>query len=236
MNYPDQTLSAIVTNQFQAAAVFEKYALDFCCKGKQTLRQACQSKNISLDEVVADLDQVSITGNTSHDNLFRTMTAAQLIDYIMLRHHHYVKESIPVIYAHLEKVATKHGEIFPYMQIVFRLFASVSEEMISHLDKEEAILFPAIKEKEKSRQSAFASVTSQCFSIKNVLYAMEKEHEQAGEWMDQIRQLTNNYTAPVNACTTFRVSLAELKEFEQDLHRHVHLENHLLFPMAMNMS
>lgn len=217
INYADQSLSVIVTNQHSAALVFEKYELDFCCKGRQSLRTACETKNIPLDTVLKELEQLGENGNSLHENIFKTMSAPQLIDYIVLKHHLYVRQAVPLIFSHLEKVATKHGEHFPYMKTVYRYFASVAEEMLSHIDKEEKLLFPAIK---------------QGGDVQNLINEMEAEHEQTGNWISEIRQLTDNYTAPVNACTTFRVSLAELKEFEEDLHRHVHLENYILFPKA----
>lgn len=232
MNYPDQTLSQIVTDQFRAASVFEKYSLDFCCRGKQTLKAACEAKNIPLEAVVEELEHTLAEGSTAQEDVFKSMTASQLIDYIVLKHHLYVKQSVPLIYSHVQKVAMKHGESFPWMPQVHTLFASVADELIHHLKKEEEVLFPAIKQKEKSLEEGQAE-SSFGIPIKTVLMVMEKEHEQSGQWMDQIRELTNNFTPPENACTTHRICLAELKEFEEDLHRHVHLENYLLFPKVL---
>jgi regulator of cell morphogenesis and NO signaling len=232
MNYPDLTLSQIVTDQFKAAAVFEKYSLDFCCKGKITLKEACQTKGIPLEAVVEELERVLADGSSAQEEVFKQMTASQLIDYIVLRHHFYVRQAIPLIYSHLQRVTTKHGETFPWMHRVFNLFVAVADELNLHMKKEEEVLFPAIKQKEQAMQQGDAS-TSFGIPIKTVLMVMEKEHEQSGEWMDHIRRLTNNYLPPMNACTTHRICLAELKEFEEDLHRHVHLENYMLFPKAL---
>jgi regulator of cell morphogenesis and NO signaling len=145
----------------------------------------------------------------------------------------FVKHAMPVIYQHLYRVATKHGDRFPYMQQVFNLFSSVQLEMDSHMQKEEAVLFPRIKEVDKSQEQKLPLVSDGYIS--QPIHMMEREHEEAGELMAQIRNLTNDYTPPANACTTFRISMAELRAFEEDLHCHIHLENNILFPRIAKM-
>jgi regulator of cell morphogenesis and NO signaling len=162
------------------------------------------------------------------------MTAEQLISYILIHHHFYVKQSMPGILGHLEKVAIKHGTHFPYMVEVLSLFKEINTAMILHMHKEEVILFPRIKELETS-QDAHEHQHPANEYIGAPIQVMELEHEHAGDILYKIRKLTNNYTPPAEACTTFLVALAELKEFEEDLHRHVHLENNILFPIAEKM-
>ena len=159
------------------------------------------------------------------------MTAEQLISYILIHHHFYVKQSMPTIIGHLEKVAAKHGDRFPYMAEVLSLFREINDEMTMHMHKEEVILFPRIKEVTAQQEAHQHSNLAPGY-IAAPIQVMELEHEHAGDILYKIRSLTNNYTPPEGACTTFQVSLAELKEFEEDLHRHVHLENNLLFPLA----
>jgi regulator of cell morphogenesis and NO signaling len=163
------------------------------------------------------------------------MSVSQLTDYIVLKHHVYVKHAMPVIYQHLNRVATKHGERFPYMQQVFNLFATLQLEMDSHMQKEEMVLFPRIKEVDKALEQKSDQPVINAGYISNPIHMMETEHEEAGELLAQIRQLTNDYTPPPDACTTFRISLAELRSFEEDLHRHIHLENNILFPRIVKM-
>jgi regulator of cell morphogenesis and NO signaling len=232
-NIAQQTLATIVMQHHKAVPILEKYHLDFCCKGKRTLTDACMEKGLPLATVLKELEQF-----TSPEEKAVTpagsMSAEQLISHILLRHHFYVKQAMPAIYGHLEKVASKHGERFPNMVKVLRLFSAVKEEMTSHMEKEEMILFPRIKEVEKLFTDGQKTNLAAGY-INGPVHVMEMEHEQAGQMLDDIRILTNNYTPPQDACTTFRVSLNELKEFEEDLHRHVHLENYLLFPMAEKM-
>jgi len=162
------------------------------------------------------------------------MSAEQLISYILIHHHFYVKQSMPTILGHLEKVAAKHGDRYPYMVEVLQLFTAINEEMTLHMHKEEVILFPRIKEIEALVAAGQSRNLSEGY-ISGPVEVMEKEHDHAGEILYRIRELTNSYTEPADACTTFKVVLAELKAFEEDLHRHVHLENNLLFPNAEKM-
>lgn len=232
-NLAEQTLANIVTNNHQAVPVLEKYDLDFCCKGKRTLRDACIEKGLSVENISAELEN-SRAALPTGKMPFTEMTAEQLISYILIHHHFYVKQSMPAILGHLEKVATKHGDRFPYMIEVLHLFREINEEMTMHMHKEEVILFPRIKEvaalhEARQQRNLVAGY------IAAPIQVMEQEHDQAGEILFRIRRLTGNYTPPPQACTTFLVSLAELKEFEEDLHRHVHLENNILFPLAEKM-
>ena len=235
LEYKQHTLAAIVADRHQAAAVFEKYQLDFCCKGKRTLQQACEEKHIPVEPVIEELQQVFDTGSAMEDQVLFAMSASQLVDYIVLKHHLYVQRAMPLIREHLQRVATKHGDRFPYMQQVFELFTVLQQEMDAHMQKEEKVLFPRIKEVEKTVKQNNAWSALNTGYISQPVYMMEAEHEEAGSLMSEIRQWTNDYTPPADACTTFRISLAELKAFEEDLHRHVHLENHILFPRIVQM-
>ena len=229
-NLAEQTLATIVTQNHQTVPVLEKYNLDFCCKGKRTLSDACTEKGISIEALLTELE--TATDNTTKNQLpFTEMDEQQLISYILIHHHFYVKQSMPTIISHIEKVAAKHGERYPYMVKVLALFNAINEEMTAHMQKEETILFPRIKEVGQLAGGHKKTGLAGGY-ISGPVNVMEQEHEHAGDTLYEIRQLTNNYTPPADACTTFQVALAELKEFEEDLHKHVHLENNLLFPLA----
>jgi len=231
-NLSEQTLATIVTNNHATVPVLEKYDLDFCCKGKRTLTDACVEKGLPLETILAELEQSGLS--ISSKMPFTEMTAEQLISYILIHHHFYVKQSMPTIIGHLEKVAAKHGDHFPNMVEALRLFREINTEMTLHMHKEEVILFPRIKEV-SALQEAHQHRNLAAGYISAPISVMEHEHDHAGEILYKIRELTNNYIPPVGVCTTFQVCLAELKEFEEDLHRHVHLENNLLFPLAEKM-
>jgi regulator of cell morphogenesis and NO signaling len=228
-----QTLAQIVKNNYRTAAIFEKYHLDFCCKGKRTLESACAEQQLPIKEIVSELETIFTNQNNVHSD-FDSMTLTGLCNYIMETHHSYVKKELPQIYFYLQKVASKHGERHPELHKIFELFARVKEEMESHMQKEELVLFPRIKELEKLISQQPASQKLNIAYLQSPITVMEQEHDFAGSTMEEIRHLTNNYTPPPDACTTYRLSFESLKAFEEDLHRHVHLENNILFPKSIS--
>ena len=229
-NNAQQTLATIVKENHHTVPVFEKYSLDFCCKGKRMLKDACAEKGLSVEAILQELETVTQPANRT-TMPFTEMSAEQLVGHILIHHHFYVRQSMPGILQHLQRLVSKHGDRYPYLGEVLQLFGEINEEMLAHMQKEELILFPRIKDLEKSYMSVQAFV-KQVDTISAPIQVMEAEHEKAGDILFKIRDLTNNYTAPADACTTFRITLEELKEFEDDLHQHVHLENNILFPKA----
>lgn len=224
------SISNIVKQHHTTAIVFEKYSLDYCCNGKRSLEDACKEKALSLDTLVYELEQA--IGNPADQNQdFDSYDPEQLISHIILKHHAFVKKTIQPIAEHLLRVASKHGERFPEMKKVYGLFLNVAEELQAHMQKEEMILFPRIREVYHAAKNPGQIDFSSNF-ISGPVQVMEAEHMHAGNGMDEIRQLTNNYTPPVGACNTFALVINELKAFEEDLHQHVHLENNILFPKA----
>jgi regulator of cell morphogenesis and NO signaling len=193
------------------------------------LEDACKNKGIELSALLRELEAVG-TEKKSSQMPVTEMTAAQLVNHIVTTHHYFVKNVMPVIAAHLEKVSLKHGSSFPYILRVKELFGIVQKEMDEHMKKEEIILFPRIVEVEKNVGGEDRYPAGY---ISDPIAMLEQEHENAGDVLFEIRNLTNRYAVPPGACTTFRICLSELKEFEDDLHAHVHLENNILFPKAL---
>ena len=233
-NFKLKSLAQIVNSNHLAAAVFEKYHLDFCCKGKRSLQQACIEQELPADQIVTELENISIANLQADALPFDEMTLAQLAEYIVLTHHDYVKKELPLIHGYLQKVFSKHGERHPEMFKVFQLFAAVKEELEGHMKKEELILFPRIKEMEKQLQNEPGQFKLNIGYLQSPITVMEQEHDHAGTLLNEIRILTNNYTPPQDACTTYKLSFAALQAFELDLHRHVHLENNILFQKAIS--
>lgn len=229
--FASQTIKEIVTQNFRTASVFEKYSLDFCCKGGVTIHDACREKQIDPSTVITDLLALN-TAEDASSQRFNQWDTDFLATYIIENHHAYVRQAIPALLAHTQKVAAVHGERHPEMKQVGNLFGVVANEMISHMHKEEHILFPYIVSLARTAKEKRSTSGSPFGSIRNPIHMMEQEHESAGSLMYEIRELTNNYAIPGDACTTYRVTLKELQEFEHDLHQHVHLENNILFPKA----
>jgi regulator of cell morphogenesis and NO signaling len=231
--WKNQSLAAIVLENHEFIPILEKYNLDFCCRGKTILSEACIQKNINPDKVIEEMKKA---GNALKPILpFAEMTAEQLINYLIIHHHFYVRKAIPAITGYLNKLVSKHGDRYPYLKKIDQLFASVKNELEPHMQKEEQVLFPMIKEVVAAQLQKKDSHYSAA-DINATMRQMEAEHDNAGQSMFEIRRITNNYTAPGNACNTHRVCLAELMVFESDLHQHVHLENNILFPMAVELT
>lgn len=227
-----KTLAQIVTNNYKAASIFEKHHLDFCCKGKRTLEQACSESDIKIEEVIEQLEKAGDI-NDSKTN-YNELSLAQLSEHIVSTHHNYVKNEMPALLGYLQKVASKHGDRHPEMNKVFQIFVAVKEEMEFHMQKEEMVLFPRIKDIENQIQEGKKVVINSSY-LQSPINMMEQEHDHAGSMLAEIRNLTNNYNPPADACTTYQLSFASLQAFELDLHHHVHLENNILFPKALKM-
>lgn len=230
----NSNIKDIVIANYKTAEVFEKYNIDFCCNGKRLLKDVLQEKNLKGNDVINDLINIIKSESSAEEN-FDEYDLKKLIDHIVNVHHKYVVEAIPRIKTHLEKVISKHGEKYQFLLEIGNLFSQVSKELENHLFKEEQILFPFInylvncqKDGEKPRSRSFGT-------IKSPIRQMEIEHDAAGNILHRIRELTGDYKLPEDACTTFTLTYEELKEFESDLHKHIHLENYILFPRAVEL-
>ncbi|MEO5561895.1 MAG: iron-sulfur cluster repair di-iron protein [Chitinophagaceae bacterium] len=228
-----KSLGEIVNMDYRTASVFEKYKFDFCCKGKRTLEQACLESGQPEEGIVKELSVILDVPKISSGNP-GNLSPTLLAEYIVTVHHAYVKKEMPRILAYLDKVVSKHGDQHPEIKKIALLFTELSVEMDLHMNKEEYVLFPRIAKVEKQILSQEDSDKG-IFYLKSPVMIMEQEHDHAGTIMAQIRELTNNYSVPANACTTYRLLFSCLEMFEADLHRHVHLENNLLFPKALKL-
>lgn len=231
-NLQTATIKEIVTNNFQTAAVFEKYSLDFCCRGGKTIDQACAEKGIPADDVYREVGMLSPTAPADVSR-FSEWQPDFLVQYIIANHHAYVRKMIPVLYAHTQKVASVHGQNHPEVIAIARSFEKVALELQQHMQKEEQILFPYINQLCETKRGNASVDRSPFGTVQNPIAMMEREHQSAGDELYEIRSLSNSYDPPQDACTTYRISYRELQEFERDLHQHVHLENNILFPQAI---
>lgn len=233
---PNQTVvkDLLITN-IKAAHVFEKHGIDFCCKGNRPLKEACDEKNVSVETILSELNNLDNTKDRTDENRYESWDLKFLSDYIVNNHHSYVRNAIPQLLPHLEKVAFKHGNKYPQLKDVESLFNSVAEELFSHMHKEEKILFHVIRYLEDCKKFNERPKMSGFKTVKHPIDAMEAEHSNAGSAMEKIRKLTGGFTPPEDACNTFKLTYKELEDFEKDLHIHVHLENNILFPKAIEL-
>ncbi len=232
-NIDELTLGEIVKRNYRAAAVLDRYGLDYCCNGNQTLEKACDTAKIDAQVVRGELDVVE-TATPEPSTDFDAWPLHKLIDYIKERHHAYVEKTTPRINGYLEKVCSVHGDRHPELHQIRRIFDEVGGELAVHMKKEELMLFPFIKKIETARPDAPAA--SPVFvSVASPINMMMADHADEGEKLREIAALTNNYTVPDDGCNTYALTYQLLNEFENDLHLHIHLENNILFPKAVAM-
>lgn len=233
MDLKDITIGEIVKTDYRTATVFESFGIDFCCKGNRTIEDACEKKNIDAGAVKKELDKVLVTRNEGSMD-FNFWPLDLLADYIEKKHHRYVEERIPLLLQYLNKLCKVHGEAHPELFEIIQLFSESAGELTTHMKKEEFILFPYIRKMVKKSQDGSSAVDAPHFqTVKNPIKMMMQEHENEGDRFEKIAALTQNYNPPADACNTYRVTYALLDEFESDLHRHIHLENSILFPKSI---
>lgn len=221
-------IGEIVANNPKAAEVFIRLNVDFCCGGKRSFIEVCEKKGVDPQEVWREIETISQGSRPSLD--FKSFEVDFLIDYIINVHHAYLYKNLPEIKAFVDKVWSKHGEKYLYLDELSALYYELQNDLLSHLPKEENILFPygkalltAIRANQPVDIPFFGTVL-------NPIRLMHQEHERAGDIVHRMREITNNYTPPADACNSHRVMLLKLSELDADLIQHIHIENNILFP------
>lgn len=228
----DETLGALAAKDLRKAQVFKKYGLDFCCGGKKTVKEACAEKGLDVTRIEKELQETE-RQPAAHQLPYNEWNLDFLADYIVNTHHHYVKKNLPDIMSYGAKVLKVHGAQHPELADIFRLVEEVNVEMTTHMIKEEKVLFPYIKNLVSLASAPGIDYAGSFGTVLDPINMMEMEHEVVGENMAKIRTLTNNYLLPADACASYSLLYRLLEEFEEDLHLHVHLENNILFPKAI---
>lgn len=228
----DSTIGALVAAQPALARLFEKLDIDYCCGGKQTLIAACKRRGLDVQTTITLLESAGamLTAGTAEVDA-AAMSLTQLADHIQSTHHAYLKQELPRLVEMADRVAQKHcwrDARLPDMSAAVRELAS---EMLNHMQKEEIVLFPIVREIEANARPEISSA-----DLASPIEQMEAEHQESGELVARLRDLTDNFTPNAEACNTHRALLAGLEEFSNDLHRHVHKENNVLFPRALALA
>lgn len=231
-NEGESTVGEIAASDYRKAEVFKRMGIDFCCGGKKTLSEACKEVGISETQLEAELLKAEQQKKMPSQD-FDRWELDFLADYIVNTHHRYVAENVELIYQLAVKVAGHHGEAHPELVTVANIYVAMANELMLHMQKEEEILFPYIKKLVAARRENKSPGASPFGTVGNPVRMMEQEHEQVGEYFREMHVLTNDFTLPPDACNSFTFLYNKLKEFEEDLHQHVHLENNVLFPKAL---
>lgn len=228
--YTLRTVAELVTEQPARAAVFEKWRIDYCCGGKRLLADVCGLKGIDLVQVAQELAACDEKAPLEEKDWAKE-SLTDLCDHIGRVHHAYLREALPRLAMLTQKVAKRHGDSDSRLVELAQVFASLHEELSSHMMKEERILFPMVRAMEAGGSGASAH----CGGVQNPIRVMIAEHDDAGEALEEMSRLTDGFIIPPAACNSYRAMLFTLAELEKDLHIHIHKENHILFPRAAEL-
>jgi regulator of cell morphogenesis and NO signaling len=220
-----------------ATRTFEKLGIDYCCGGGKSLSDACMHAHLPVDDVLRALEQGGSFTPAAEASLpdFTNGALGNLLEHIVTTLHVYVKQEIPRLQQLLHKVVSVHGNNHPELGKIQQTFQGMAAELTSHMMKEEHILFPHIVALEKAVNTGRPNPTPVFGTVSNPVHMMQMEHDSAGAALKSISELSGNYTPPDGACFSYKTLYSALKEFEEDLHQHVHLENNILFPRAIAM-
>lgn len=228
---PEQSVAELVLERPSRSRLFESLGIDYCCGGKKSLREACERKQLDVKKMLERLKAEEAAPAAENAVDLRELPLGALIEDILAHHHKYLRRELPRLEKLMEKVNRVHGAQDARLQRMARVLAHFQQELQSHMMKEEHILFPVIAQMAAERRKPKA-----CFqTIAHPIRQMEREHDGAGDALDQLRALSDGYTPPDWACNTYRALLDGLSELEQNMHLHVHKENNILFPRAIEL-
>lgn len=226
----DTSVRDIVVAEPAAVTVLERFGIDYCCGGQHSLADACAKRHHDLAAVIEELQrQANANGTDAVD--WQAAPLKDLIAYIVQKHHGFARQHLSLIRELAAKVQRRHGAAHPEIYKVSEAFAAISAELTHHFSCEENVLFPHIGQLETSGQPTQAVFAT----LQQPVTRMIADHDQTGDELRVLREVTNNYEPPADACTTFRALYSALEELERDLHQHIHLENNILFPRAIRL-
>lgn len=229
-----QTVREIAQTQPSSIRVFEQFGIEYCCGGRKALAEACAAKDVDVDTVIAALEAASRNENVQTKDWTKE-PLARLTEHIVATHHAYCKGELPRLSGLAAKVVNRHGGTNPELAVIRVKLAQLAEELTDHLAEEEIVVFPMMAKLDGKQASCGAKPAESCASIGTPLAQLIQEHDSAGVLLAEIRSLSRNFVTPEYACTTYHAFFDGLRDFERDLHRHVHLENNILFPRAIEL-
>jgi len=215
----------------QSTRVFETLKIDYCCGGNQPLAQACASAGIDVDNVIEMLAATSPVKTTLD---FQNLSLTGLITHILNTHHVFTKSEMDRLQLLADKVLAAHGN-HPELVHLDELLTRLCADLKPHMFKEEQVLFPYILAMVEAAEQNRAVPFAPFGTVNNPVRMMMREHDTAGEILRELRALTADYTVPADACLSYQTLYQALENFEKDLHQHIHLENNILFPKALEL-
>jgi regulator of cell morphogenesis and NO signaling len=235
-NFATKTVRDIALENPATTRVFEEFKIDYCCGGRKPLSEACATAGVDESAVSLKLEQILSQTVTDPEAIrWESRTSAELIDHIVEKHHVFTKFELSRLGMLMEKVAQKHGPDHPELLEIRAAFVDLTEELMPHMMKEENVLFPFIKTLELSAANHMTVPPPHFVTVQNPVRMMMTEHEAAGDLLRKMREDSNNYALPEGACPSYTALFHGIQELETDLFRHIHLENNVLFPKAIEM-
>jgi len=232
----EKTVRELALENVVATRVFERLGIDYCCGGNHTLEQACHAASISIDQVLKSLEEEQLSSlANSKDRNWQTEPLGDLVSHITTTHHKYTREETARLALLFDKVCSVHGANHPELLELRDIFTGLTRELTVHLMKEEMVLFPYIVRMEEAVIEKAPILPPPFGTVQNPVAMMEYEHDSAGHALRAMREISRGYTAPADACVSYQTLYTALAELEADLHQHIHLENNILFPRAIEM-
>ncbi|HUX42421.1 MAG TPA: iron-sulfur cluster repair di-iron protein [Rectinemataceae bacterium] len=227
----ESRLGDIVAADFRSASIFDAIGIDYCCGGDVTLAQVCGQKGLDSAALIGKIESATAAPLSRNEN-YAAWEPSFLADYIVNVHHSWLRENDGSIVAYTAKIASVHGSRHPELAEIAAIFAKVAADMEVHLREEEDRFFPAIRRIQAAVAAGSSLDADDKATLGRALESLGRDHEEIGEATHRIRALSKAYALPEDACSSYAVTYAKLAEFEDDLHKHVHLENNILFPKA----
>jgi regulator of cell morphogenesis and NO signaling len=224
----------IVKLNFKTSSLFQVNNIDYCCGGNKSIADACKEAGINPGQLIAELETL-VAQKDPDSEYINDLGLEELSNYIVKRHHMYVRENIPILKKNLEKICQVHGDYHPELYKINELFTVSAGNLTMHMQKEEQELFPYLQRLESAKKENSPLPGAPFGSVSSTIGMMVSEHQDEGERFDEISRLSKNYQLPEDACSTYEVTFNQLRAFEEDLHRHIHLENNILFPKAIEL-
>ncbi|HEU4387160.1 MAG TPA: iron-sulfur cluster repair di-iron protein [Blastocatellia bacterium] len=232
----NSTVRDLATGVPGATRVFESLGIDYCCGGGKPLTEACSSAGVALDQVVLTLEQAAIEATQKGDDRdWSRESLTTLVSFIVDTHHAFDRQELDRIEPLLAKVVSVYREPHPYLIDIQRVFLALKADLLNHMMKEELVLFPYINALQEATDRRASKPFPPFGTVRNPVRMMMVEHDAAGEMLRKIRELSSDFTPPEDACVSYRALYEAFEGLERDLHRHIHLENNILFPRAIEM-
>lgn len=228
----NRNIGEIVAEDYNYAKVFEQHNIDFFCHGNRSIADAAKQQNFDIEELIAQLESVKQKSRESEED-YRTWPLDKLANHIEKTHHHYTESTITELKPLLAKLVEEHRKEHPELVALQKVFATSAGDMASHMKKEEIVLFPFIRRMVETQKSHSQITVPHFGTVENPVNMMLHEHDEQSKLLLKMKELTNDFTLPKNACDTYKITYETMQAFDKDMHKHIHLENNILFPKAV---